>query len=153
MSEAYSNFDLETLLKARLNNKKLKIFVKNDFEAMSIKKMMGKENFCVVYLENDGDIGHWITLLHLDNKHVEIFNSLGNSHDITFVIDRILKDKMTPVFANKEIQSRESNNCGRFCILRIMCRHKPLNEFYQLFINKKITPDEISELLIAIQVH
>lgn len=152
MSVPYSNFDLEQLLKSRLNKKKLRIFSKDDFENMTLKKMFGKENFIVIFLQNENtNIGHWITLIWRDKKEIEIFNSLGNSHDISFVIDRIIKDKMKPILANKQLQKFDTDNCGRFVILRILSRHKNINEFYKLFKNRSLSPDEISELLVSIQ--
>lgn len=152
MSVPYSNFDLEKLLKSRLNKKKLHIFNKNDFENMTLKKMFGKENFIVVFLENENtNIGHWITLIWSDKKEIEIFNSLGNSHNISFVIDRIIKDKMKPILANKQLQKIDSDNCGRFVVLRVLSRHQNITEFYKLFKNKLLSPDEIVELLVSIQ--
>lgn len=149
----YSNTQLETLLKGVLNVKKLKIYELDDFYKRSISKMFGSNQFMVIYLSNEGsDIGHWITMLHIDDKTVEIFNSLGkDSHDIK-PIRSILKRQGYKVIENEQqLQSNTSNYCGRFVVLRILSRHSSLQQFQAIFNQSTLSPDQIVETLVAIE--
>ena len=155
MNVPYSNNDLESILSGVLNCKTLKIYESDKFDKhYNINEFIKDENnFFVIYHGPPDKVGHWCCLLLHDNTTVEYFDSFGSksSYKPTKIKRFFKKHGFNFIENKKQLQSIDSNFCGKYVILRIMSRHVDLSTFLMLFQNKKLKPDDIVNSLIAIE--
>jgi hypothetical protein len=146
------------VLKGELNCKNLFIYHSEGFKNKIYKIqdiIQSENNFYVVFHNVPGNpIGHWTCFFLRDNNTVEYFDSFGSKTSYKPTVIKRFFTKHGFVFkANtKQLQHVDSENCGKFVISRIRSRHKPIDEFMKLFKNKSMTPDQIVELLVAVEV-
>ena len=101
----------------------------------------GKESACVFYEMHGGsNVGHF-SFMKKKPKGVEYFSSYGFRPEVEINLTKstpgklknILKQSNTEINTVRYQSERESNTCGRWCILRYRFRHLPLQEFNRIF--------------------
>ena len=155
MNLPYSNTDLEKVLCGVLDCKRLKIYESDGFpNRYSINEFLQDENnFFVIYHGKPDMVGHWTVLLLHDDRTVEYFDSFGSksSYKPTHIKKFFTKHGFNWIANTKQLQSKDSNNCGKFVVLRVLSRHESLDKFLALFANRKLKPDDIANLLVSIE--
>ena len=152
----YSNKDLEKLLCNHLGARKLQIYTRNDFrKGIQIKKMFKDNNFIIVFLDNPTTgIGHWNTIIQIDENVYELFDSLGkeSGYDKSPIYECFKRARFKLIENEIGIQDIASNVCGKHCILRINARHLPFHEFIKIYDNNSLTPDKLAMSLVALEL-
>ena len=155
MDIPYSNSDLEKVLCGVLDTKRLKIYESADFDKKySINEFLQDENnFFIVYNGKPDMVGHWTVLLLHDDRTIEYFDSFGSktSYKPTKIKKFFQKHGFTWIENKKQLQSKDSNYCGKYVVLRVLSRHVELSKFLDLFKNRVLKPDDIVNSLVAIE--
>ena len=122
-------------------------------EFSSIDDLLGNHGRCVilyVWAKNPDAFGHWQCVFRNKNGNVEVFDSYGswidsflNKIDKNFRIKtgqnykfltKLLYDSNYNVeYNDKVLQNKNSNTCGKWCVLRMLCNHLDIDEFNSNF--------------------
>jgi hypothetical protein len=136
---------------------KLKVITKDDFENKTVKEIFNDEYapFVIYFIENEGsDVGHYTTLIWLDEKTIESFDPLGNTkqniqQNHQELVDFCDKNDLEIDFNKGGIQSKLASTCSRHCVYRCMLFNIKLDDFYKFYPPRKdMTPDEFVSSLI-----
>ena len=101
----------------------------------------------MLFLENPGtDIGHF-TLLTDFGDHIEYFDSRAGKPP-----QEILNLGKPVQGIRTALQGPTTYTCGKWCILRYLSLPSPLGEFCEIFLGKKMTPDNVVNILINLKV-
>ena len=92
---------------------------------------------------------HWIAIFIPKIGKIEYFDSFGLKPLNQEIYKFFDFNGVNYVYNNKQIQSNESNTCGKFCVLFILFRSRNLNyrDFLNLFTNDKIYNEKFVENL------
>lgn len=119
-----------------------------DSKIESIDQLFPDKNDFAIILTNDSEeVGHWVTLIKLDEQNLEYFDSFGKkpSDNLEYLIKT---SGYNCQYSAEQLQNKRSVICGKYVIARIMSRDQPIQKFYEvLMLNKKLKPDEIIETL------
>jgi len=152
----YTNKDLEKLLCNHLGTRKLQIYTLSHFrKGVHIKKMFKNDNFIIVFLDNPKTgIGHWNTILQIEDTVYELFDSFGtdSGYDKTPIYEAFKRARFKLIENKEPIQQKDTNVCGKHCILRINARHKPFHEFIKIYDNNSLSPDQLAMTLVALEL-
>lgn len=128
----------------------------------TIEELFATKDFVIILYETKKDFGHWCCILwHKKRNTIEHFDSYGLMPDdeLKFVPDvfRKINNMMVPhltallynskkkiEFSEFELQSQDTQTCGRWVLFRIVNMHNMnIYKFKNMFIDKKFKPDEL----------
>lgn len=123
-----------------------------------------KYNSCVILIETKENTGHWICALkHPSRNSIELFDSYSGWPDdqLNIYIPEYLRKKLgedyplltlllyesgyNAEFNDKQLQKKGKDvcTCGYYCVLRILFKHLDIDEYDDILLGKKYTPDEL----------
>ena len=130
----------------------------------SIDELLGSKKATVILYQTEKQYGHWVLLFENtsgDTPHIEFFDSLGWEPDselklseynikqhrgeiVPYLSYLISRSALKVKYNNYPLQkfARHVNTCGRWCAIRALWRHVPLNEFVAMFSNNKEYPPD-----------
>lgn len=120
----------------------------------NIDDVLGKYGACIILYELKNNFGHWTLLFKRNNNIIEHFDSLGYAIDdeLQFInlYFRKISNQLIPhlsyllyispykcEYNDFPLQEDCKNvaTCGKWCVLRLLCRNLNINKFIKLFDN------------------
>ena len=102
----------------------------------------------IINLDYSNEPGsHWVTLFIDENNEGYYFDSFGFPNFSNEMLYFLRNNKINKINFNKYfIQSKNSDNCGAYCVLfvKMLCNGYSMREFLNLFSNNTEENDEIS---------
>lgn len=163
---ALSNKDILKLVKGKAN-----IVLYHDLHKYkSIDKVLGKYGACFLLFESKKNYGHWCLLFKLDDTNLEFFNPYNgypddsldyvpndfkkiSNQDQPYLSTLLYQSPYQLSFNEFGFQAHNKNikTCGRWCCLRLICRHMSLYDFNNLIKSLcnelNLNPDQLVTLL------
>lgn len=164
-----SNIDINNLLFGRgkiINYPELKKY-------KNIEQLLDPDGFAVILALQGPNYGHWIAVIQIDDKTIEVFDSYGIGIDceLDFIKDKRLSDRLdmsTPYLSmllweckdrynltiNHHKFQKEGHNiatCGRHVCVRIWNKEKQLKDYKKYMYGSGYDPDvfvtELTDLI------
>lgn len=121
----------------------------------SIDQILDPYGACILLFEAKPKYGHWVCLFKLDNGMIEFFNPYGGYPDdglnfipmhfrkisnqyYPYLSELLLKSSYELSYNEHKFQKLDkgTKTCGRWCAIRLLCRHMSLEQFTKIFKNK-----------------
>lgn len=126
----------------------------------NIEDVLHPYGTCIILYQNTPESGHWVVLNSRKNGCYEFFDSYGMYPDDQLkyanyylmpkkLLSLLKKTGVDVVYNPFKLQSdrKDSNVCGRWCVLRTLLKDIPLLDFVNLFMDKEKNPDFYCTLL------
>lgn len=109
-------------------------------------------HYITVNRVNDGIIEHFDSYAIKPDDELKQINDMPESfkkmtgQDQKYLLNLYARSNSPISYNHYALQSLSDNisTCGRYCVLRSLYRHMPLDEFAKLFIGKRDSPDVIA---------
>lgn len=131
----------------------------------TIKKAFYPHHIIFLLYETKKNYGHWCCLLDKKNS-IEHFDSYGifpddelkqtplsfrmeNKMELPHLTALLYKSKRVIEYNNYKLQeyNKKIATCGRWCLIRAKYKDVDIDNFANIFLNRKFSPDEIITLL------
>jgi hypothetical protein len=134
-----SNFDILKCIRTRIiNYDDLKNFKKLDDAFIN-------DSFVILIRAPHGEVGHWVCCCKRQPDIISYFDSMGRppdpseyligNGDYPYLSKLLYESPYVLEYNEYDYQAKNTSTCGRHCIVRILLKDKPLEE-YQWFMSK-----------------
>lgn len=148
---ALSNEDIERVCEGRIN-----VISYEDLDNFtdSLEDLFYPYGVVIILIQWRQNFGHWITLIDHNytgnGNYLEQFDPFGSFFDAQFEKSNPygLTKQLTRLFLNSDydytqfnihrFQDIKNNTCGRWAIVRALCKDRNLDEFTDLFDNQEL---------------